>query len=131
MSEDSNDLENLYVDQEDINKKRILETLQNVVAIDSETGEMVPMAGFKKLSSRKKFVTYLLYRRAANILGEITEEELGAESKEIAKVVNGNASTIRAYASDIDYVETDKKNGGYFIPSQYVLDACNDIPKEV
>ncbi|QKY18639.1 hypothetical protein [Halorubrum sp. CBA1229] len=131
MSEDREDLEKLYVDQEDVNRKRILETLQGVVAIDSETGEMVPMAGFKNLSSRKKFVTYLLYRRAAKILGEISEEELGAESKEIAAIVNGNASTIRAYASDMDYVETDKKNGGYFIPSQYIPDACDDIPEEV
>mgnify|MGYP000271253865 CR=1 FL=1 len=131
MSEDSDDLEELYVSQDDINRRRILEALQGVIGIDKDSGDMVPLQGFKNLPGRKKFVAYLLYRRAANILGEIQDEKLGAGSKEIAEVANVGASTVRKYASDLDFVDKDTKNGGYFIPSAYIPNACDAIPEKL
>ena len=131
MSKNGEDsLDDLYVDRDEINRERLAAALSGIIGIDRETGEMVALTGFRNLSKKNRVIAYLLFRQAAAALGEIEREELGATSREMSDIIGTADSTVRNYFSDLKFIEKDKKNGGYYIPSHFLEEAISKLPEE-
>ena len=118
---ESNPLEDLYVNADAIDKKRIRDALSGLIGIDEETGISRFYAEFDELNTKKKFTALLLYRRALYALGDLDEDEtIGAESSYFADLIDVDPSTIRHANNDLNFVTNEDGNGGYLIPAHNI-----------
>jgi hypothetical protein len=119
--EESNPLEDLYVDASTIDRERIRDALTDLVAIDRKTGDPRFYESFETLNSKQKFTAVLLYRRALEALDDIEDDEtVGAGSSYFAELLDVDSSTIRHAANDLDFVTNDEGQGGYLIPAHNI-----------
>ncbi|WP_124190534.1 hypothetical protein [Natrarchaeobius oligotrophus] len=115
--EDSNPLEDLYVDASSIDRERIRDALKDLVAIDRDSGNPRFYQKFENLNSKEKFTAVLLYRRALAALDDLEEDEtVGEGSNYFADLIDVDGSTIRHAANDLDFVKNEDEQGGYLIP---------------
>lgn len=123
-------LEDLYVDKDQLDKERLTNVLQSYVGIDQESGEPHFKKPYHNLSSKEKILVYLLYRKAARALGQLTEDEVGVTGKDIAEETGINYNTLRGQLSKIDLVKKEKKKGGYHIPTVNLVPAMEEVEEE-
>jgi len=116
---EKNPLERIVADKDEINQERLADTIEGIVNVDKETGEVIVRSGYGDLDNKPKFVARLLARRAAFDLNLIDEDELGDSSSEFAKRMEPSESTIKNYGS-LDFVDNDQGRGGYYIPGYSV-----------
>lgn len=121
MSEktDSDPLQRVVVDKDEINRERLADGIEGIVGVDDETGQPVPLSDYHDLGNEAKFVARLLARRAALALDFIDEGELGVSSGDLADRMEPSNSTIQNYGS-LEFVENDEEHGGYYIPGYAV-----------
>ena len=120
MSDSEEDpLQRVVVDKEAINREQLAATIDGVLGVDGDSGELVPQSGYHELDNKSRFVARLLARRATVALDIIYEEEVGASSGDLAERMNPSSSTIQNYGS-LDFVANDDDHGGYYIPSHSV-----------
>lgn len=119
-------LEDLYVDKDEIDRKRLSEALKGIIGIDRESGDPA-FTGFHDLSNKRKFLAFLLYKRALLALGKIEESTLGESPGEIVEVTGIPRGTVTSYKSTMSIVENDKEIGGYYIPSHAVTTAIEKL----
>lgn len=119
-SEESNPLEDLYVDTDEINQEHIRNVLTDLIGIDQETGDPLFHDGFAELTTKQKFAGVLLYRRALLLLNDIEEKEVGKGSSYFGELVDVDDSTIRHVANDAEYIENRNERGGYYIPTHRI-----------
>lgn len=110
-------LEGLLVDREAIDRERLAEVLDGLVAIDREDGDLLIQTGFHNLNSRAQMVALLLAKRAASTLDVIDEEELSMTSTDVEEYVDVSRTTIDAYGNEkLSFVTKDMNRGGYYVP---------------
>lgn len=115
MSDTEDDpLKRVVVDKDAVNRERLADAIEGVVAIDGDTGEVVTRLGYHDLDNKPKFVARLLARRAALELEIIDEDELGDTSSGFAERIDASKSGIQNYGG-LDFVANDDDHGGYYI----------------
>jgi len=115
MSDTEDDpLERVVVDKDAVNRERLADAIEGVVAVDGDTGEVVTRPGYHDLDNKPKFVARLLARRVALELEIIEEDEIGDSATGFAERMNPSDSTIMNYGS-LDFVANDDEYGGYYI----------------
>jgi hypothetical protein len=115
--EESNPLEDPYVDASTIDRERIRDALSGLVAIDRKSGNPRFYEEFETLNSKQKFTAVLLYRRALEALGDLEDDEtVGSGSSYFAELLDVDSSTIRHAAKDLGFISNDDEQGGYLIP---------------
>ena len=127
---EENPLETLYVDKDEINKERLTNALKGKIGMDRETGDPYFMGEYGKLSNKQKIIAYLLYRKALVSLKKITEDDEGVSSKMISEDTGSKYQTVRGWLAKMDYVENDKKRGGYYVPNYAMEEAIEVIEDE-
>jgi hypothetical protein len=129
--DESNPLEDLYVDASNIDQERIRDALADLIAIDRETGTPRFYQDFDELDTKRKFTAVLLYRRALAALGDLGDEkEIGKESGYFADLLDVDGSTIRHSAGDIDFVTNEDDQGGYHIPAHNIKRAVEYLQED-
>lgn len=129
--EDSNPLEDLYVDADAIDQERIRDALSGLIGIDRNSGEPRFYETFDNLNTKRKFTAILLYRRALGALGDLGEnEEVGAGSSYFADLIDVDGSTIRHASNDLDFVNNDDSQGGYIIPTHRIKRAVEYLGRD-
>lgn len=124
MSEEETELDDLLVDRNEINKKRLAKALKGLIGVDNESGELVLLRSFQDLNTQRRITAVLLGYRAAVELGVRDESDMGVSSEELGSIVGSPSGTIRSYASGkLPFVETDRGVGGYHIPQHSINDA--------
>lgn len=113
--DDEDPLEDLYEDGSSFDRERLTDALDGIIGIDPGDGHPVYKKGYQELSKKGQFVSQLLYRKAALLLGEISESEIGITSSEAAANQDVAARTIRNYGKDLDFVDRDEDLGGYYL----------------
>lgn len=116
MSEDGDPLEELYEDKDQIDRKRLMEALKDLIGIDRESGDPIFHNKYYELGNKEQFVALLLYKCAAVSLGELDEDEQGGTDEDFSPFLEVSGSAVRNYASDLPFVETDSNRGGYIVP---------------
>lgn len=118
---ETNPLEDLYVDADAIDQERIRDALSGLIGIDRGTGTPRFYEEFDGLNSKEKFTALLLYRRALAALDDLDEDDpLGAESSYFAELIEVDSSTIRHGSNDLGFVRNENSNGGYLIPAHNI-----------
>lgn len=129
--EESNPLEDLYVDASVIDQERIRDALADLIAIDRETGNPRFYQEFETLDTKQRFTAVLLYRRALAALDDLEEdEEVGKESGYFADLLDVDGSTIRHNVGDLDFVTNEDKQGGYHIPAHNIKRAVEYLQED-
>lgn len=123
-------MENLYVDGDEIDRDILFDALDGVIGIDRDSGDPKLLSEFHELDNKQKFVSLLLYRRAALALGELEEDEVGNSSAEFANIIGIDDSTIRRYVGELSFVENDESKGGYYLPGYNLQVAVDFVAKE-
>lgn len=72
-------LKKLLVNEQDILEDLILESLQEVVGLDSKSGEIYPTERYARLKAEAKICAFLMARKAAHLLGLISAETASAK----------------------------------------------------
>lgn len=108
-------LEELYVDSDEINEKRLSTALEGLIGIDQDTGDPVYLDSYFEFDEKPKFVAQLLYWKAAVELGDREPSEQGGNSQDFAESLDVSHSSVQNYASDLPFVETVDEKGGYVI----------------
>jgi len=121
---ESDPLERIIVDKDDINHDRLADALENVLSVDRETGDIVTREGYQDLDNNAKFVARLLARRAALEKDIIETSELGESASGFADRMGPTESTIKNYGS-LDFVDNDESHGGYYIKGYAIGQAIN------
>ena len=120
MTETEDDLlERIVVDKDAVNRERLADTIEGVLGVDRDTGEVVTQPGYYELDNEPKFMARLLARRTAFELGIIEEGELGDTGSEFAERMEASQNSIRNYGS-LDFVANDDENGRYYIDGQSI-----------
>ena len=133
MTDDEDDpLDDLYEDKNKIDRERLAGALKGIIGVDRESGDPIFHDGYHELSSKEQFVAQVLYRRAAVAMGELDEEEQGLSAAGAAKNLDVGDSTVRDYISDSDlkFVESNQKRGGYVLPGYALESAISFISSE-
>ncbi|MGQ3331244.1 N-glycosylase/DNA lyase [Halorubrum sp. FL23] len=79
--DESDPLEDLYVDASNINQERIRDALTDLIAIDRETGNPRFYQEFDEIDTKGRLTAVLLYRRAPSALNDLDDdEEIGDET---------------------------------------------------
>jgi hypothetical protein len=73
---DRDPLAELLVDARHVDRQAITEALRGRVSIDSESGRAVLLAGYSRLDAKRKILTVLLGRKAAQLLNVVDHETL-------------------------------------------------------
>lgn len=123
-------LEDLVVDKSEVNRKRLSEALNGILAVDvnSDTPEIIFRQGFNELETRGQITALLLGRKVMVLLGGLDESEEGLTSAEISKYLDIAASTVRLYTRDkLTFVSNKEAKGGYFVPNYNVNTAIDAI----
>lgn len=120
-------LEELYIDQDELNKERLAKSLKKYIRIDQESGNPQYRKPYHALSTREQIIAYLLYRKAAELLGQIESGKVGVGGKEIAEQTGVNYNTLRGQLSKMDLIRKDKEKGGYLIPTVNLVPAMEEI----
>lgn len=123
-------LEDLYVDKDSLDRERLSKILKKFVGIDKESGEPHFREPYHNLSNKDKLTAYLLYRRAAELLGQIDSEEVGVSSRELSEKSGVNYNTTRGVMSKLNHVKKDKSKGGHYIPDVYISSAMKVFEDE-
>jgi len=118
-SDEGDPLERLVVDKNQINKERLAKALAPVVGID-ESGEVVPLEGFRDLDTAGRITAFLLAQRAALLLDAIDESEYGMSTSELADWAEVSGGTVRHHASDKPFIDKDRQSGNLIIPTHSV-----------
>ncbi|MCJ0621385.1 helix-turn-helix domain-containing protein [Haloarcula hispanica] len=127
-SDDDDPLKSLEIDRNQYDRKRMAKALEELVAIDNETGDPIILDSFQELDSRRQISALLLAKRAAHALEHIEEDEVGMKSSEIAERTNVAGSTVRRYASDkLSFISNDNGIDGYYIPRTKIGQAVDFI----
>lgn len=126
MASDNDPLEGLYVDKDEIDRKRLSDALNGIIGIDRETSEPV-FKDFHDLSNKQKVIAYLLFRRSLLALGEIEESELGASPGDLVEVTGVPRGTVTSYKSTMQEISSSDEKGGYYIPHHAVNSAIEEL----
>jgi len=119
--DDSNPLEDLYIDADAIDRERIRDGLSGLIGIDRNSGEPRFYESFDDLNTKRKFTAILLYRRALGALDDLEEDEsVGTGSSYFADLIDVDGSTVRHASNDLDFVRNDDSQGGYIIPAHRI-----------
>jgi hypothetical protein len=89
---DHDPLEELLLDASKVDRARLARALNDILGIDAESGRVVLMPGFGRLSTRNKVLAYLLGRKAAMLLGRIAEEVV--DSKDVPRETGVPSGTV-------------------------------------
>jgi len=127
QSDDESDpLEDLYVDASNIDQQRIRDVLTDLIAIDRETGNPRFYQEFDELDTKRKFTAVLLYRRALAALDDLEDDgEIGKGSGYFADLLDVDDSTIRHNVGDLDFVTNEDEQGGYHVPAHNIKRAVD------
>lgn len=123
-------LADLYEDGTTFNRSRLANSLKGIIGIDEESGEPIYKKGYQKLSNKEKFVAQLAYRKAAVALDEIDENDIGISSGEAAKNMGVSKSTVQNYPGKLEFVETERELGGYYLPNYGIEGAIDMLSSE-
>jgi hypothetical protein len=123
-------LEELYVDQADINKERLTNALSDTIGIDRESGGAVILPEYSDLSQSQKVFAYLLYRRVAQELGHLEENEYGINGPDLSDASGVPQGTLKRVASDSPIIENDSSKGGCVISEFAIPEAINELGHE-
>lgn len=110
----------ICIDSDKINRARIQDVLADLIGIDQATGDPLFYDRFAELTTKQKFASLLLYRRALLLLDDIKEEDLGKGSSYFAGLIDVDDSTIRHAANDAEYIKNGNGRSGYYIPAHRI-----------
>jgi hypothetical protein len=128
MSAEKDDpLEELVVDRQRVNKRRVVDALDEVLNVDNE-GNLVRSSRFSQLDSRRKLVAVLLARWVAAELDLV--ENPAVEMDELSEQVGLSGSGLRRYIDDLEFVQPDSIDSAYLIPDVRVVDAVEYLEDE-
>lgn len=120
------ELDDLLVDRNEINKKRLAGALDGIIGVDQDSGELLTFNSFQDLNTQRRITAVLLGYRAAHELGVRDESDIGVNSERLSDIVGTASGTIRSYASQkLPFVESAPENGGYHIPQHSITDAIS------
>lgn len=129
MSED-NPLEDLYEDRDEIDRERLGEALKGIIGIDQESGDPIFHEQYYDLGNKEQFVALLLYRSAAEELGELDSNNQSESHEYFSQFLEVSGSAVRNYAGDLPFVESSPERGGYIIPDYSIAQAIDYIESE-
>jgi len=123
-------LESLLIDSAQVNRAEIANALQDLVAIDSNTGAVVFRHGSKRLGAREKVLAYLLGRKVSYLLDKIEVE--GATPKTIIEETGIASGTVHPTLKGLreDRLVSKDADGGYLLEQQQISDAIAKIGKQ-
>jgi predicted transcriptional regulator len=115
-------LEDLLVDEEQLNKELLANTVGEFVNIGKDSGDLIPNEAYNNLNSMKKVVVALLAQKARFEL-DMTEEEWLSPS-EISELSGVKKGTVYPNVRDlVDEGVIRDDDGEYVIPSVKVEEA--------
>jgi len=119
MSEDP--LAKLFVRKEELNRDLLAEVLAPFVRLSQDTGDVVLLPSFAKLTNAGKILVFLLAKKAAMSAGLPLERE-GASPKEISEKTGMNYDSARPTLSALSRKRILQKTGDvYFVPDHAIL----------
>lgn len=123
-------LQRLLVSAKEVNRELLASLLHRWVAIDQETGAIMPTAEWDQLDARRKALIYLLARKAALALAiDIGGEAAGARTVELATGMKGG--TVRRVLRELfnERLVAQDSDAGYVVPS-YALEKVRAMFQE-
>jgi len=114
----SNELEELLVDGNEIDKKLVAEILSPYIRIDKNTNGISPLRAWNDLNAANKILIMLLARKAMIAMNMGIDEE-GATAKEITENTGAAGGTIRRTLRELleERILNQTKSQKYFIPN--------------
>lgn len=112
--------ETLLVDAESLDKQRIVEALQGLLAIDRATGQIYVEMGFEKQNTKSKVLLFLLALKVSHALGKSDSERM--PPGEIARSTGMASGTVRRLVNELTdsrVLQKDSKSH-YYIPNPAV-----------
>lgn len=120
-------LRELLVDATEVDRRAIVEVLKGKVSIDSKSGRPVLSPGFNALDARRKVLTVLLARKAANLLNLVNTEALtNKEVAELTGLPTGTAAPSLKSLKELRLVTQDA-NKAYYVPNAQLNNAIEFI----
>lgn len=115
-------LEDLLVDEEQLNRELLADTVSEYVKIGKDSGDLIPEEKYTELTSKKKVVVGLLAQKARFEL-ELVDEEWLAPA-EISEMTGVKTGTMYPSVRDLaDQGVVRDNDGDYMIPSVKVEQA--------
>ena len=118
-------LSSLLVAEDQVASERVAETLQGLVQIGQASGAAMTTTEFEKLDRTTKMLTYLLARRAAQVLG--VTKKAGASAEELASAIGWDVKSVREYASRMKRRFLARGLDGYEVPIAKIPATCEEI----
>jgi hypothetical protein len=117
----SNDpLRELLVDAAQVDRERIARVLKGRVSIDSTSGSLLLLPGYRRLNAHRKILAVLLARKAAVLLNVADIDALtNKEVTELTGLRPGTAAPGLKDLKEMHLVEQDSSKA-YFIPNPHV-----------
>lgn len=117
-------LAKLIVKRDQLDRDRILRSLEGRVAIDGGTGAVVILDGFDRLPTRERVVLFLLALKASALLG--FEHSGAASPTQLARAAGMAEGTVRRLVSELrtERFIGRRPDGTYDIPDGLVSRAC-------
>jgi len=123
-------LEDLIVDEESVNKELLSTTLKPFIRIVRENKQFTFTSEFTSLEPKQKMIVFLLGQKAKKILGFIEDEK--TTPKIIASEIGLREGTVYPYARELEKATLLKNdNGRYFIPNYAFEQVKNYLAKKV
>jgi hypothetical protein len=123
-------LAGLLVDGEEIDRTRLASVLQELVAIDERSGEVVLKPGYNRLSSRQRILAYLLGRKASVLLGKSEAE--AASPKTVASETGMPTGTVNPKLTELlaDRLVQKTQGSEYYIAPALLSEAIGEMEKK-
>lgn len=124
MSESSNPLDVLFVDNSSLDLELLAATIVDYVKINAEKAEVIFTVKGRGLKNKEKILAYLLARKAMHMKGIIEDESIGPSDIERETGIKGNTlRPILGRLRDESIIRND--NGKYYIHNH----ALHDVSK--
>lgn len=128
MGKKGDPMEELYTEELQFDRHRLVQKLKQYLGIDPNDGSPVVRPAFHELDDDQKVIAQLLYARAAFELDEIDESDIPQDIYDVAQVVGLTESRADKIAVDLDFVKGENDpHGPYFVPPSRIDEAADHL----
>lgn len=110
------ELDEVFVDEEDMNEKLIAEILREKVKVGENEGQLFFQDGFDSLNSAQKLGAVLVARKAAEHRGAIEDQKVTPST--LSDITGIKTGTVKPKLKELrDQNLAKSENGNYYVPN--------------
>lgn len=110
------DLDEVFVDEEDMNEKLIAEILREKVKVGENEGQLFFQNGFDNLNSAEQLGAVLVARKAAEHRGAVEDQKVTPST--LSDITGIKTGTVKPKLKELrDQNLAKSENGNYYVPN--------------